>query len=61
MTLTTSDWIAIIGIILATIIGLMAWAKKESGKSNQINVEQKSGAFSKGNQRQNVNINTEDD
>lgn len=61
MTLTTSDWVAIIGIILATVIGLMAWAKKESGKSNQIHVEQKSGTLSKGNQKQNVNINTADD
>lgn len=61
MSLSTSDWIAIIGIILATVIGLITWLKRDDGKSNEIQVKQSSGAFSKAKQKQNININLSDD
>lgn len=61
MRLSTSDWIAIIGIILATAIGLITWLKRGDGKSNEIQVKQSSGALSKAKQKQNININISDD
>lgn len=61
MSLSTSDWIAIIGVALATIIGIVTLLKNSDGKSNQIQVKQSAGAFSKTKQKQSVNINTLDD
>lgn len=61
MNFSTSDWLMIISIIVAVVFGLFTILKKEKGKANKMSVEQKSGPFSKGNQKQNVNINIEDD
>lgn len=61
MDLSTSDWIAVIGVILATVIGLITLLKKGDGKSNHIKVKQSADAFSKAKQNQNVNINISDD
>ena len=61
MSLSISDWIVIIGIILATVIGLTTLLKRSDGKNNEIKVKQSGGAFSKAKQKQNVNINISDD
>lgn len=49
--LTTGNWLAIISIIVAIVIGLFLKSKnKETNKS----INQNSGAFSKGNQTINI-------
>ena len=52
MDFSTAEWIAIVGIILASMFAFIQVIKKN--KSNSTTVNQKSGAFSKG--RQNVSI-----
>jgi|TARA_Y100001970_G_scaffold86789_1_gene109466 LPXTG-motif cell wall-anchored protein len=53
--LETSDWIAIIGILLATILGIIALFKK-GAKSTNLNVSQNSGHLSKSKQKQKVTV-----
>jgi len=60
MNFDTSDWIAIVGIVLATILALIMIFKKTE-KKIEINATQKSGWFSKGKQEQNINIKESDD
>jgi len=55
----TSEWLTIIGIIVAIILGLIPLLKK-SEKSNNINISQTSAPFSKGKQKQNVKVNIDD-
>lgn len=59
MAVTTSDWIAIIGILLASFFAILMLRKKT--KKNKTEIIQKSGALSKGNQKQNINIHSSDD
>lgn len=52
MTLSVGEWIAVVGIVLATIIGIVQIAKSQAAKSSgDININQKSGHFSKGKQK----------
>lgn len=58
--LTNSDWIGILGIIVAIVLGLMQMLKKDSKSKNKINISQKSGDSSKGDQKQSVKVNIND-
>ena len=60
ITLNTSDWLTIIGILIAIIFGFLSYFKKGASPKNKINISQNSAPFSKGKQKQNVNINTDD-
>jgi len=55
---TNSDWIAIIGVGVAIIFGILQFFNKtpKSTKKNKFNISQKSGNFSKGDQKQSVRI-----
>ena len=55
--LTTGEWIAIIGIVVAVLIGLIQILRSNASKSGKINLNQSSGAFSKG--KQNVTLKVE--
>lgn len=52
-SLTTGNWIAIVGIAVTAILGLLGLFLK-TPKSNSYTTNQKQGAFSKG--KQNVSI-----
>lgn len=60
-SLSTSDWIAVIGIIIATIFAIIGFIKIKNGNKNKINIIQKSGALSKGDQDQKVSITNTND
>ena len=60
MNFDTSDWIAIVGIVLATALALIMIFKKNE-KKIETNITQKSGWFSKGKQEQNIDIKESDD
>ena len=59
--LSTSEWIAIIGIVLAFIIGVIQIGKKRDKKDSDININQKSGSLSKSDQTMSINIGKHDD
>lgn len=61
MSFSISDWIAIIGIIVASIIGIVTLLKKTDAKQYKISAKQNSGPFSKGKQKQNIKVTTADD
>ena len=50
MNFETSEWIAIIGILIASVFAILQLVKK----THNTNISQKSGPFSKG--KQNINI-----
>ena len=60
MNLDTPEWIALIGIILATVIGVIGLVKKGS-KTTTINANQSSGMFSKTKQKQTVKVKDKSD
>lgn len=60
MTFSTSEWLAIIGILVAVIFGVLAILKKEASSKNNIKINQKSAPLSKSKQRQNVRINLDE-
>lgn len=58
MTLSVGEWIAVVGIVLATIIGMIQIIKSQTAKSSgSININQTSGPFSKG--KQTIKIKTD--
>ncbi|MGL4355633.1 MAG: hypothetical protein ACRCTP_17505 [Aeromonas popoffii] len=58
MTLSVGEWIAVVGIGLATIIGIVQLVKSQAAKSSgAININQTSGHFSKG--KQTIKIKTD--
>ena len=59
MDFATSDWITIIGIVLASIFAILMLLRK--AKKNKLEITQKSGHFSKGDQKQKINIHNSDD
>ena len=58
--LTSSEWIAIIGIILAFLIGVIQIMRNSATKSGKLNVNQASGAFSKGDQKIDLKVEQND-
>jgi F0F1-type ATP synthase assembly protein I len=54
MNFSTGEWIAIIGILVALILGLIQIVKKSNTKSSALHINQKSGSFSKSKQHINV-------
>ncbi|MGL1958320.1 MAG: hypothetical protein OCD00_13490 [Colwellia sp.] len=54
MNFSTGEWIAIISIVVALIIGLVQIVKKNNAKSAVLNINQTSGLFSKS--KQNINV-----
>ena len=56
MSLETSDWIAIIGIVLASVFAVLGLIKMSSGKKYKVEAEQRSGALSSGEQKQSINV-----
>lgn len=58
INLSTGEWIAIVGIGIATIIGLIQILRNKG--SNTFNINQKSGMFSKGKQKISVKVNKND-
>ncbi len=57
INLSTGEWIAIIGIVVAILIGLIQIIRSNALKSIKISINQSSGTFSKG--KQNVNLKVE--
>ncbi|MBA3010040.1 MAG: hypothetical protein FP812_07365 [Desulfobacula sp.] len=51
MELSAGNWITIIGIIIATFIGVLQIIKTHKTKKNKIHINQKIGPFSKGDQK----------
>jgi hypothetical protein len=60
MDFSAAEWIAIVGIILASLFALIQIIKKNKNKNSSTVVNQKSGAFSKGNQNVNISTNQSD-
>tara|TARA_B110001469_G_C9552831_1_gene274280 strand:- start:362 stop:565 length:204 start_codon:yes stop_codon:yes gene_type:complete len=67
MNLTTGEWIAAIGVLVAAIgvfvalvFGLIQLLKKPNSRTGNVNLTQKSGAFSKSNQKASVKIEQND-
>jgi hypothetical protein len=61
MELEISEWIAVIGIVLATIIGVLALLRSNRSKSTVVNVDQSSGHFSKTNQSTKIKVSDRDE
>ena len=61
MSLDTSNWITVIGIVLASIFALLGLLKIQNSKKYKIDATQKSGPFSKSKQKQTISINNTDD
>ncbi len=60
VNLSTAEWIAIIGIIVAALFGLLQVLRNNAAKSGKINVSQSSGAFSKGKQEIKMDVKQND-
>ena len=58
--LSTGEWIAIISIVVALVIGLIQIFRKSNSKTGSININQSSGALSKGNQKMDLKVNQND-
>ena len=58
--LSTGEWIAIIGIVVALLIGLIQILRSNASKSAKLNVNQTSGAFSKGDQKIDLKVEQND-
>jgi len=58
--LSTGEWIAIIGIVFAVLIGLFQIIRSNASKSGKININQSSGAFSKGKQSVDLKVEQND-
>jgi len=58
--LSTGEWIAIVGITVAVIIGLIQILKNNASKSGKINPHQSQGAFSKGKQSIEIKVEQND-
>jgi hypothetical protein len=58
--ITTGEWIAVIGILLTVIIGVIQIIKKNDSKSGTINANQSAGLFSKSKQKINIKVNQND-
>jgi D-arabinose 1-dehydrogenase-like Zn-dependent alcohol dehydrogenase len=54
INLSTGEWIAVVGIGIATIISLIQILRNKG--SDTLNINQKSGFFSKGKQKVNVKV-----
>ncbi|MGK0379118.1 MAG: F0F1-type ATP synthase assembly protein I [Patiriisocius sp.] len=54
MNFSTGEWIAIIGILVALILGFIQIVKKSNAKSAALNITQTSSSFSKSKQHINV-------
>lgn len=58
--LSTGEWIAIIGVVVAILFGLIQVLKTNATKSGRLNVNQTSGSFSKGNQKIDIKVEQND-
>ncbi|MDN3433017.1 hypothetical protein QMA03_01100 [Pseudoalteromonas sp. APC 3356] len=58
--LSREEWIAIVGVVLAALIGLIQILRSKATKSGRFNVNQSSGAFSKGDQKIDVKVEQND-
>ncbi len=58
--LSTGEWIAIISIVVALVIGMIQIFRKSNSKTGSININQSSGALSKGNQKMDLKVNQND-
>lgn len=56
MGLSTGNWLTIIAILIAIIIGIFQYSR-----SSKMKIKQKSGAFSKGDQTIKINNGTNDE
>ncbi len=54
--LSTGEWVAIIGVVVTALIGFIQVLKTNAAKSGKLNVNQSSGAFSKGNQKIDIKV-----
>ncbi|MDE3273082.1 hypothetical protein [Pseudoalteromonas sp. G4] len=59
-SLSTGEWIAIVGIVVAVLIGLIQILRNNASKSGKFNINQSSGAFSKGKQKIDVKVEQND-
>ncbi|PKF62806.1 hypothetical protein CW745_05130 [Psychromonas sp. psych-6C06] len=58
--LSTGEWIAIIGIVVAILIGLIQIFRINASKSAKFNINQTSGTFSKGDQKIDLKVDQND-
>ncbi len=58
--LSTGEWIAIVGILVAALVGLIQILRSNASKSGKINVSQTTGAFSKGKQKVKLKVEQND-
>jgi len=54
------EWIAIVGIALAVLIGVIQILRSNAAKSAKVNINQSSGAFSKGDQKIDLKVGQND-
>ena len=54
--LSNGEWIAIVGIIVAAVIGIIQILRNSSTKTSGLKVNQSSGALSKGNQKIKIEV-----
>lgn len=59
--LSTSEWLTIVGIVVAVFIGLFQLIKSNKSKTQKLNITQSSGTFSKGTQNINLKVDSNDD
>jgi hypothetical protein len=58
--LSTGEWIAIIGVVVAVLFGFIQVLKSNAAKSGKLDVNQSSGPFSKGNQKIDIKVEQND-
>jgi len=58
--LSTGEWVAIIGVVVAVLFGFIQVLKSNAAKSGKLNVNQSSGSFSKGNQKIDIKVEQND-
>jgi hypothetical protein len=58
--LSMGEWVAIVGIALAVLIGVIQILRNNAAKSGKVNISQSSGAFSKGDQKIDLKVEQND-
>lgn len=58
--LSTGEWIAAIGVVVAIVVGLIQIFKVNAAKSGRFNVNQSLGPFSKGTQKIDIKVEQND-
>lgn len=60
MNFSNGEWIAIVSVVVALVIGIIQILKKNNAKSGSVNVNQSSGSFSKSDQKVSIKFKQND-